>query len=321
MPGPSEDVRTLRPDISGVLQPYSDMATERGFIADQIAPAIDVMESSGQFAEVDGANVLQSVDTVRGKDGRYNQVTWQWSKKGFATLEYGLEERVDRRDAKRYGTWFDAEVAAMRRVRRLLMLSREIRIAAMVFDSATFTPTSPTHEWDDPANADPITDVHGAKKRMWATGLEANALIINKQVYDNLRVCTSVKDAISSSGAGDPSVKSRIGIEQLKAVFDLEHIIVAGALKNTANEGLTASLSPVWSGEYAAICRIAPSNDIEEPCALRTFHYTPDGSQIGGVMETYYDEPRRADIARVRMDVDEVIMTTAAVQLLDNITT
>lgn len=321
MPAPSTDVRTLRPDISGILQPYSDMATERGFIADLIAPSIDVVESSGQFANVDGANVLQDVDTVRGKDGRYNQVTWQWGKTGYATLEYGLEERVDRRDAKRYGSWFDAEVAAMRRVRRLLMLSREVRIADTIFNASSFSPTSPTNEWDDSANADPITDVHSAKKRMWATGLEANALVINKQVYDNLRVCTAVKDAISSSGAGDPSAKSRIGIEQLKAVFDLEYILVAGVLKNTADEGQTASLSPVWSNEYAAVCRIATNNDIEEPCAIRTFHYTPDGSQVGGVMETYYDESRRADIARVRMDVDEVVMTSAAVQLLANITT
>lgn len=321
MPAPSTDVRTLRPDIKGILQPYSDMATDRGFIADALAPAIDVMQSSGQFANVDGANVLQNVDTVRGKDGRYNQVTWQWGKSGYATLEYGLEERVDRRDAARYGSWFDAEVAAMRRIRRLLMLNREVRVAGTIFNTSSFTPTSITNEWDDAANADPIADVHAAKSRMWATGLEANALVVNKQVYDNLRVCDSVLDRIASAGAGAPTVKSQIGIEQLKAAFDLEYILVAGALKNTADEGLTASLSPVWSNEYAAICRIATNNDIEEPCAIRTFHYTPDGSEIGGVMETYYDESRRADIARVRMDVDEVVMTSAAVQLLSNITT
>lgn len=322
MPTPSSDIRNLRPDISGVLQPYSDLATERGFIADMVLPAMDVAEVTGQFANVTGANVLQNVDTKRGKDGRYSQVTWEWSKQGYSTLEYGLEERVDRRDAARYGAWFDAELAAVRRVRRLLALSREIRVAAAIFDATTFTPTSNiTHEWDDPPNADPIIDVHGAKKRLWAKGIEANALIINKQVYDNVRVCDAVLDRIASAGAGTPTPKSMIGIEQLKAVFDLEYILVGSALKNTANEGLTASLSPVWSNEYAAVCRIATSQDIEDPCIGRTFHYTPDGSQIGGVIETYYDESRRADIARCRMDVDEVILVSGAIDLMDNITT
>lgn len=321
MPNPSSDIRNLRPDISGVLQPYSDLATERGFIADMVLPAMDVAEVTGQFANVTGANVLGNVDTKRGKDGRYSQVTWEWNKQGYSTQEYGLEERVDRRDAARYGAWFDAELAAVRRVRRLLALSREIRVAATIFDATAFTPSSITNEWDDPANADPIIDVHGAKKRLWAKGIEANALIINKQVYDNLRVCDSVLDRIASAGAGAPTVKTQIGIEQLKAAFDLEYILVGAAFKNTADEGQTETLSPVWSGEYAAVCRIATSQDIEEPCVGRTFHYTPDGSQIGGVIETYYDEPRRADIARCRMDVDEVILVSGAIDLMDNITT
>jgi hypothetical protein len=63
----------------------------------------------------------------------------------------------------------------------------------------------------------------------------------------------------------------------------------------------------VW-GDYAMVCRVATSADIREPCIARTFHYTPDGSQIGGTIETYRDETIRSDIVRVRHEVDEVVM-------------
>lgn len=322
MPAPTSDVRNLRPDISGVLQPYSELATSLGFVADLVAPGTEVAESAGQYATVDGKNVLQNVDTKRGKDGRYTQVTWEWGKGTYNCLEYGLEERIDRRDAARYGRWFDAEVAAARRVRRLLALAREIRIAAVLFNTSTFTPASNiTHEWDDAANADPIADVKAAKSRLWARGVEANALLINKQVYENILGCDSVLDRIASNGAGDKTARALLNVQKLMEVFDLRHILVGAALKNTADEGQTASLSPVWSGEYAAVGRIAETEDIEEICVMRTFHYGADGSQMGGVSETYYDESRRADVARVRMDVAEETIATAAWELLDNITT
>ena len=41
----------------------------------------------------------------------------------------------------------------------------------------------------------------------------------------------------------------------------------------------------------------------------RTFHWTADGSQIGGLVETYRDERIRGDVVRVRnqVDVNQVI--------------
>lgn len=322
MPGPSTDVRNLRPDISGVLQPYNEMTVSGGFIADRVAPATEVADTVGQYAKVTGANALPNVDTKRGKDGRYNQITWEWGTGTYTCYEHGLIEVVDRRDAKRYGRWFDAEVAAARRVRAALARAREIRIAALLFNATTFVPASSiTNEWDDFSLADPIADVTAAKKRCIARGIEPNALIINRLVYENVRACDSVLDRIASSGAGMPTMASMVGVAQLQAVFDLPHILVGGGQKNSADEGLAASLTPIWSNEYAMVCRIAENENIEDPCIMRTFHYGEDGSQIGGVAETYYSEDRRADVARIRMDVAEEIIATQAGELLDNITT
>lgn len=321
MPKPGVSLGTLRPDISQVLLPYSDFAWKNGFVADLIYPAYDVDEVNGIFPKVDGAAVHQNVDTKRGADGRYNQVTWEWSQDGWNCVEYGLEERVDRRDASRFRSWFDMEVEAAKRCRRLLMLEREKRIAAKVFNASSYSPTNITNEWDDTANATPVADVHAAVQRLLANGIEANAIVMNKSVYNNCRVCDEVREVLSASGAGDRNAKVRVGVEQLRQVFDLEYVLVGGAHKNTADEGLSAALAPVWSNEYVAVCRIASDDDFSDPCVGRTFHYTPDGSQIGGVQESYYDESRRSDIVRTRFDLDEMTLVTNAVELLANATT
>jgi hypothetical protein len=152
------------------------------------------------------------------------------------------------------------------------------------------------------------------------SGLWPNALVINHKVFRLLRNCSQVIDRIASSGAGSPTKASDITAEMLAQVFDLEYVIVAGASKNSAKEGATAAPAQIWSSLYAMVCRVATSSDFREPCIGRTFHWSEDGSSIGGMVETYRDEAVRGEIVRVRHDVDEVVLYPEAGHLLSNIT-
>jgi hypothetical protein len=69
------------------------------------------------------------------------------------------------------------------------------------------------------------------------------------------------------------------------------------------------------------VCRIATSNDFREPCIGRTFHWSADGSSIGGTVESYREEQTRSDIIRVRHEVAEVTLYAEAGHLLSNVTT
>jgi hypothetical protein len=107
----------------------------------------------------------------------------------------------------------------------------------------------------------------------------------------------------------------------LAQVFDLDFVIVAGSSKNGAVEGQAAAPSQIWSGEYAMVCRVATTNDMREACVARTFHWSEDGSSIGGTIEEYEEPQSRGKIIRVRHDTDEVVMYAQAGHLLSNITT
>jgi hypothetical protein len=153
------------------------------------------------------------------------------------------------------------------------------------------------------------------------SGLWANALVINRKVFRNLRNCAQVIDRIESAGAGSATKATDITVQMLAAAFDLDHIIVAGTSKNGAKEGQAASPEQIWSGEYAMVCRVSTSADMRDACIGRTFHWSQDGSSIGGTVESYRDETVRGNVIRVRHDVDELVLYPQAGHLLSNITT
>lgn len=321
-PSPSTAVANLRPDISGLLTEFDLEANQMRMIGLRVFPVLEVGLQAGPFGKITIESLLRSVTTSRGSGSGYHTTEFEFTTDSYATSENGLVVPVDQRNAKIYANYFSAEVVAARLARHGVMVNQEKRIAAKVFNSGTFTPTAVTNEWDDATNATPITDVEAAIQRLYAKGVIANALVINWSVFRNLRNCAQVIDRISSNGAGQATKPADITVAQLAQTFDLANVIVAGSQYNAAAQGQTADIDPVWSGEYAMVCRIAsPGESIEMPCIGRTFHWGEDGSQIGGTYESYYDEDIRGDKMRCRMETDEKLMYAEAGELLSNITT
>lgn len=325
MPSPSTSLATLRPDLATFLE--FDLESEKaGYVATEVFPVVDVMSQAGVFGKIPIEQLLQQRDTKRAPGSGYARGNFNFTTGSYATEEHGDEEVVDDREAKMYAEYFVAEQIATMRAFSAVLRNAEQRVADAVFNSTTWTgaslTTAITHEWDDAANAVPITDVEAAVGKIYdGSGLWANALVINRKVFRNLRNCASVIDRINSDGAGNPSKPSDVTVDMLKAVFDLEHIIVAGTSKNSAIEGQAATPVQIWSGEYAMVCKVATSSDMREPCIGRTFHWADDGSSIGGTVETYREEAVRGEVVRVRHDVDELVLYAEAGHLLSNITT
>lgn len=324
MPSPSAALATQRPDLA-TFEEFDLEMQKRGFIAQRVLPVVDVASQSGSFGKITIESLLQNRQTERASGGGYNRTNWKFTKQTYATEEHGIEEPVDQREAAAYAEYFDAELMASKRAGEVVLRNQEQRAASLVFNATTWTgaslTTGITHEWDDYANAVPLTDVEAAVQKVYDnTGIWPNALVINRKVFRNLRMCASILAQFKSQGFVDVRA-SKITEQMLATIFDLDHIIVAGSSKNSANEGQSASISPIWSGEYAMVCRVAETQDMKEPCIGRIFHWGEDGSEIMGHVEQYYEEQSRSDIYRMRHDVDEVILYPEMGHMLSNITT
>lgn len=325
MATPTTAPPTQRPDLAEFME--FDLENERkGYVALQVLPPVEVSLQSDNPGRVPLETLLVEADTKRNDRGNYNRVTTKFETFAYATQENGIEVPIDEREKNRYQHLIQIDQISNAKGWGIVSRNHEIRVANLVFNATTFTgaslTTAITHEWDDAVNCVPVTDVEAAVKKVYDnSGLDANALIINKQVFRNLRNSAQVIDRIEASGAGDAAKARDITIQMLKELFDLDYIIVAGASRNTANEAKAATPTRIWSGEYAMVCRIAESGDMREPCIGRTFHWSEDGSVIGGTVEEYEEIQSRARIIRVRHDTDEVIMYPQAGHLLSNITT
>lgn len=327
MPAPQSVLATQRPDLAASLEEFDLEADRLGFIGHRVFPVIDVAKQSGNFGKIPLAQLLQQRETRRAPGAGYSRGDFTFDDAQYACQEHGAEEPIDDRESEMYAEYFDAEVIATARARAAVLVNAEKRIADTVFNAgsgfwngAALT-TAITNEWDDLANAVPLTDVEAAVRKVYdGSGLMPNALICNWRVFRNLRNCAQVVDRIKYSGHLDPRA-GKITAEALAEAFALDMVIVAGGTYNAANEGQAADPTVIWSDEYAMVAKVATSNDFREPCIGRTFHWAGDGSDVDGRVESYRDEPKRSDIVRVRHDVDEIILYLAAGHLLSNVTT
>lgn len=326
MPSPSTSLATLRPDLADSLMEFDLAMDQRGYIASKVFPVTDVQSQAGVFGIIPVEQLLQQRDTKRAPGSGYNRGKFTFTTSTYACEEHGAEEPVDDREAQMYAEYFDAEVISTARAYNAVLRAHEERVAAAVFNTTTWTGAAYfnniTNEWDDAAAATPIVDVENAVQKIYDnSGLWANALIINYKVFRNLRNSDEVIERIQSAGAGDPTKPSDVTVQMLAQVFDLPYVLVAGGSKNGAKEGQAVDPEQIWSSEYAMVCKIATGADFREPCIGRTFHWSADGSAVGGTVESYREEQTRSDIIRVRHDVDEIVLYKDAGFLLGNITT
>lgn len=304
MPQPTSDTAVRRPDLAVVVDEYRDTVAT-GAIAPQVMPFIPVAVQTAQFPVIPKEVMLKIHDTRRAMRGRYPSSDWEFEMGHYATKENGWEEKIDDRERKLYATQLDAEVVATRRATKIIDLSKEQRVAAKVFNATNFTAHAVTHEWDDATNAVPIDNINTAKLAVRAAcGMLPNTLIIAFSTFLNLKNCDQIVDRLIYTFPGIDI--NRMSSQQLAAIFDVGQVLVGGAVYDSADKGQDASISDLWSNEYAMLTVCSDSPDISEPCIGRTFLWTEETPGSGEpVVESYRDEGSRSDVVRVRHDSDE----------------
>lgn len=223
----------------------------------------------------------------------------------------------------------DAETVHSNRAAGFVCDEYERDVAAMIYDEATWNTaalrTTLGTQWDDHANATPIDDIIAAKEKVVSgSGLEPNALVLNRLQFDHLKNCDQIVDRVKYTSEANQEKMS----QAIAAVIGVSKLVVAGGLTNTANPQQTASISRIWSNQYAMLARVAVTEDPSEACLGRTFIWTGDGPGAVGtdeklalVMEEYREEKVRGSVIRARNDRDTLIMYKEAGHLLKGVIT
>jgi hypothetical protein len=241
--------------VDPVLSNVSIAFQNEMYIADMIMPVVSVSKQAGKYYVYDKAKFRRN-RTERAIGSGANEVEYGLTTASFFATDHALKEKVPFEIIDQADSALDPESDATENITEQLLLDKEIALATSMTATATMTSNttlSGTSQWSDYTNSKPIEDVRtGARAIQKAIGRKPNVLILGKEAFDVLQDHPDILERVKYSALGV------VTEELLARVFNVEKVIVAEAIYNTANEGQTDSLGYIW-GKNAILCYVTPS--------------------------------------------------------------
>ncbi len=299
---------TFNPILAQLLHEYDIEKAAAKFIGRKVAPIFRSPSSTGEYPIMNRENFKKRTPDDRAPDGSYNRITGEFGKGSFATDEHALEGRVDRRMRQRYSSLFDAKAVRASQVWFQALLNHEYRVHALL-DGGGFTNTNVTTAWSTVASAVPLNDID--------TGIEALedncgcnpediSLVIPRADFRELNRVTQIVDKVKYTYPGEQP--SKLSAQQIAAMLGIKEVIVARSSHDTKEEGVTESMSQIWTAGVMYLMVLAEEgDDLSEPSAARTIIWDQYESGLPGAYD-YPEESTNADIVRAGMDSDEVLV-------------
>lgn len=292
----------LRPDLGVLVHEAMSDAPSQGFIASKIAPYFPVAAQSADFPVLPVKAAFAKEDVSRAPGAAYKRSGGEFEAGHYSCRERGHEQTVDDRFKAIYKSVLDMESAATGNCTNIVLRAYEIEVATKVQKSTNFLTGAASVKWTTPATADPKADIDKGKEAMRKKGVIPNTLIISWPVFNNLKAVAKVKDAVEKIFP-EVAKTGTIGLNHLEAYLEI-NIELAGAMVDGANRNKNAALEDIWSDTVATLAYVAaPGTDIVEPSIARTFMWN-EGASDEIIVEDYYSRDVRAQIIRVRHDID-----------------
>jgi hypothetical protein len=218
------------------------------YIADLILPRKLVGKQAFWWSKRPNGAGFTVPNTLAGRRGALNFVpVYGHERPVDQCFGYGLRDRIPVEDEKNADPGADVVGESVELITDLLMLDREVRVAAALTDLALY-PTgnkvtlSGTDQWSNDAST-PISDIKAARLSMRTRPRFAAC---GRDVIEYL---ASHPDIVAASYRNS-GTKGDLTVEEVARVLHLEQIFVGETWVNTANEGQTEVISPVWGKDF-----------------------------------------------------------------------
>ena len=217
----------------------------------------------------------------------------------YACIAHSLNDVVTDADRANADRPLDPDIDTTEGLTDKIRLRREYAQGSYLFNTTTFAghtnALTGTACWDDYANSHPVKDVEVQKGDVQKEiGLEANTVIIGREVYDVLKQHPDILDRVKYT------TKGVVTAELLATLFQVDRVLVGSAIYNSANEGQAASTTRIW-GKYALMCYVTPKPALKSPALGYTYQQKIWGNNGWKVKKWRREE----------LDGDEIEVSTA----------
>ena len=255
------------------------LQSQDAFVASKVFPIVPVQKQTDKFYTYTKNDWFRDEAQLRA-----DATESAGSGYGISTATYSCDVYAMHKDIG-YQTRANADMQinldrdATEFVTQRLLLKQEIQFVTDFFTTSVWaTDSTPANLWSDFTNSDPIEDIETGKEAILSvTGRMANTLVLGYQVYRKLKNHPDVIDRIKyTTGVTGRTVTP----ELLAAMFDVERVLVAQAIKATNNEGETAAYA-FTHGKHALLAHVAPNPGLLTPSAGYVFSWQGVSDGLG----------------------------------------
>ena len=287
---------------------YITYGGDQNFVAEQIFKPLSVPKETGTYFTRDKENLRAPADARRGMYARANRVTNTLSPTNYTLEEKSLEHWIPERIMKQYADPFDAKKNGVQLITDKLKLDQEID-ARNSLQAGAGTSIDASAGWANAAT-DIQAQVSTASTAIQkATGKKANTVVLSKDAVDAILKNTAFRTAVQYTSF--PSPEELRG--KIASWLDVENVIIADAVNNTAKEGQTDVLDYIWT-DVAYVLYVNPNPAIDSTTAgyklvLEDFAYSDE----------WYERGEKCDVVRVTDFYDNKVVDAGAIYRIFNV--
>ena len=270
---------------------------ENNLIAGTIAPVVPVDKQSDAYSVFSRSDAFRTEEDKRSPGTEANKITRTISSDTYYAQNYALklpitiEDRENADPVYRQNLWNDAA----QYVTDKLMLSWEVRVAALAVAANVSSAVGVASEWDAAASSDPIGDLNTAMDNVQdLTGQRPNRLVFGMNAWRSIRRNDQILDRIH----GSTNAQGFATVAQVAALMEVPNIHIGNAYRNTANEAQAEVLSKVWiDNVLACYTPDAPSRD--RPSWMYSYRWAPAGIPSMGAERHPFDPKTKTEEVEV----------------------
>ncbi len=302
------------PDISTVhldqfLTNISIAYQNATFYGRQLFPIVPVARQTNKYPIFGKERFKLYDDSRRPGDEALERPAWRLSNDLYFCDGHAQKEAIPD-ELKANSDVPDIEIQTTEDLSDSIWLRHEKAVFDNIFGTGSGIPNttlSGTSQWSDFTNSDPINAVETQKSTIFKnTAKVPNTLLVSYPVFLQLRQHPRILDRFKYTQT------AVLMPDHLRTAFDVQNFWVAGALKDTANQGQAAALDFIW-GKNALLAYVPEQAGRRVVALGYTFAWLYDGgTNQGFLVKRYREEKRTADFIEVQVYYDPKVVVAQA---------
>lgn len=276
-------------------------------IAGLIMPQVNVQNQTDLYSIFLREDELRVEDSKRSPDTEANKITRSISSDSYRAENYALKTAVTIEDRSNADPVFRQELIedGARFVSSKLALDWEVRVAALVNNTSNVgSSAGVASAWTAYGSSDPIGDCEVALDNVQdTTGKRPNTVVMGLGAWRAMKRNTAIRNLIkgTNNGGGYPSAG------EIASQLEVGRILVGGAYKNNAEQGLAESLVKVWNDYDVTLMYVPGAPSRREPSWGYSFRWTAPGLPNMQAERHPYDTKRKSEEVEVGYYQDEKV--------------